>query len=314
VLPKQGGVQHFSFAPSLPVSLANWTVPQMSMQELQEEEKAELRARIDAAYSSDGPDHPKNVRSRGQRHADEREERKLARAQDYLDEKEMAALKESAQARGEGRRVEKDRGTAPIGQSLKGEVGKVGGADEKMTGGRSEKVDQGEEKSAGVESERKQSPREGKMGLGGGDASEGEVQRLKAKVAELERGLKGLEESLRGGARVSNGQKASEPSAEPLKDGKGALTPPGLGVPVVETRAKSADKEGKDPRPSQGCSESVEERSDRIEETISSDAVSRRHSLFGYIWPHWLRTSSEGRRVEGSERTAPSKGSPPKPL
>jgi hypothetical protein len=316
VQPKQGGVkQLLSYATSLPVSLANWTVCPMSVQELQEQEKAELRARIDAAYSSDGPDHPKTVRSRGQRHADEREERKLARAQDYLDEKEMAALKESAQARGEGRRVsavDMDRGTAPIGQSSKGEVGNIGGADEKGKKGQGEKVDPGE-KSAGVESEQKQSPREGEPALGIGDASEGEVQRLKVKVAELERGLRGLEESLRGEAHVSNGQKASGPSMVPLKDWKGALTPPGLGVPGVETRAKSADEEGKDPRLSQSCSKGVEERSNTVEESTDSEAVSRRHSLFDYIWPHWLRTSSEGRRVEGSERTTPSKGNPQKP-
>lgn len=316
VQPKQGGVKHLlSYATSLPVSLANWTVCPMSVQELQEQEKAELRARIVAAYSSDGPDHPKTVRSRGQRHADEREERKLARAQGYLDEKEMAALKESAQARGEGRRVssvDKDRGTAPIGQSSKGEVGKIGGADEEGKKGQGERVDRGE-KSAGEESEQKQSAREGEPALGIGDASEGEVQRLKAKVAELERGLKGLEESLRGRAHVSSGQKASGPSAESLKDGKGVLTLPGSGVPGVESRAKPADKEAKDPGPAQGCSQSVDKRSDRFEESIGSDAVSRRHSLFDYIWPHWLRTSSEGRRVEGSERTAPLEGIPQKP-
>lgn len=295
------------------------------LQELQEQEKAELLAKLDALYSPDSPsqaahgpnpaadfsgrasdglkqaadvsnraagvqDQPKSVRSRGQRLVEERADRKLERARAYLDEKQIAALQGLSQERGEdstrrkggaeqGEARNKNTGQIPpvadTGHSSV--VGSSGGVTEQRTGAE-ERI----RKEAWTSLEVR---REGKEATGDGSASQAELAWLRTKVAELERGLKGLEDSLRQKGS-EDGRVAPETATDGTRD-RGGSTASSRGPDNGEAgpgKATGQQSLAKGHVTGEGQKEATSDVADAI-------AAKRKASLFDYVWPQWLRSS-----------------------
>ncbi|GAQ77769.1 hypothetical protein KFL_000030460 [Klebsormidium nitens] len=310
--------------------------------ELQEQEKAELQAKLDALYSSNGPnkaanglnlaadgsnqavdgpdrisdgskqvadgsEQSKSVRSRSQRHVAERADRKLERARAYLDESQIAALERLSEKRGalssrDGERqpgeAKNERGEKVVRVAESGPSSEVGPSRQVTEKRGPESAEERTGKEAGsTQAVRK----EGLDGSGNGGASQAELVWLRAKVAELERGLKGLEDSVR------------------QREGEGGRIVPGAALDGTRDGREIAASSRNENDCKAGPEESLGQRglaegnikhagqTKGSADNVDVNVPIRKPSLFDNVWPQWLRSTAKRDEAKSqSDTTVPS--------